>query len=274
MDASTLSTAELKRALRDMGAPAGRLAQCLERPDFEALHREMIAHGPPPSSKPAAPAAPTITEPPPRRGDKDASNDAWSWQTWLLIAIAAYYLFGGSGSGGGSGGDGDGVHAATDSYITGHVAEVKDLPSLKAAMKLHSDGTGLPVVIDFYSPYCGPCRMIAPTYKRIAEEFKGRAALIKVDVNSAYDVGSEFRVRAMPTFHFYYNGQLHRSFQGADSRSLQSTTAELAERAERAGTYVGREVSADDLRRYYAKHDASKVSEASSLLAKCAPDCI
>lgn len=265
---ASLSTAELKRELRELGATSARLAQCIERPDFEVLLREMVASG---ATKQAHRfAEPTITEeepPPAAAKGKGNGGEPWGWQMWALIALGGYFFFGQRGGGGVSGGDGP--HAAvSEAFMTGHVAEVSDLPALKAALALHRDGTGLPVVVDFYSPYCGPCRMIAPTYKKLAEEFKGRAALLKVDVNSAYEIGSEFGVRAMPTFHFYLHGNLVKSFQGADSRSLQVTTSEIAQRAERSGTYVGREVSLADLRAFYAKHEPSKVDEVPELLAK------
>jgi len=274
MAASTsMSTAELKRELRELGATSARLAQCIERPDFEALLREMVASG---ATKQAhRHAEPTITEE--ERSAAKVGNgngngngnggEPWGWQMWALIALGCYFFFGQRGGGGVSGGDGPHV-AASEAFMTGHVAEVSDLPALKAALALHRDGTGLPVVVDFYSPYCGPCRMIAPSYKKLAEEFKGRAALLKVDVNSAYEIGSEFGVRAMPTFHFYLHGSLVKSFQGADSRSLQVMTSELAQRAERSGTYVGREVSLADLQTFYAKHEPSKVNEVPELLAK------
>ena len=51
---------------------------------------------------------------------------------------------------------------------------------------------------------------------------------VQADVNSAHDIGREFAVRAMPTFHFYLNGGLVQQFQGADQRTLQSTAADLA----------------------------------------------
>ena len=92
----------------------------------------------------------------------------------------------------------------------------------------------------------------------------------KVNVNQAYDVSAECMVRAMPTFHFYYGGSLHSSFQGADVRRLQATTADLAKRAERSGTYANRVVTAADLASFYEAHDVSKVADAASVAAKYA----
>ena len=51
------------------------------------------------------------------------------------------------------------------------------------------DVTGLPVIVDFYSDGCGPCRMIAPVYKALSKEFKGRAIFTKVDTNRNMETG-------------------------------------------------------------------------------------
>ena len=71
----------------------------------------------------------------------------------------------------------------------------------------------------------------------------------------------------MPTFTFFYEGGQRSSFQGADQRQLQATTADLARRAERAGTYVNRTVTAADLARFYTEHDAAKVGHLSNVLS-------
>ena len=261
-DPSTLSTAELRRAIASHGVSTARIARCLERPDFEELYREVQA------TAAATPKADPKVEEPTAQAGASGSGGVASWQSLAVIAFGLYFLFGSGGGGGGGGGDEARHGPAETAHITGHVAEIATLPDLKAVMSLHRDGTGLPVVLDFYSPYCGPCRMIAPKLTALAAEYKGRAAFIKVDVNSAYEIGSHYSVRAMPTFHFYLHGSLAHSFQGADTRSLQSMTAQLARKAESSGTYVKREVTSSSLRAFYATHDASKLSEVDDLISK------
>ena len=64
-------------------------------------------------------------------------------------------------------------------HLLGRVAELRTLEAFKGLLAQHRDETGLPVVVDFYSPSCGPCRMVAPAYKALAMELKGRAAFAK-----------------------------------------------------------------------------------------------
>ena len=276
-DPSTLSTAGLKRALAARGVDPARLAQCIERPDYEQLYRE-IGAGAPPASAAAQPAMASevpvykFKDEPSLNTSAGTGGVSWQWHV-LILALGLYYVLGTGGGGGGGGNDPsyNSVDAATDTaYISGHVAEVTGLPALRELMTLHRDGTGLPVVIDFYSPYCGPCRQIAPKFTAMANEYKGRAAFVKVDVNSAYDVSAEFKVRAMPTFHFYYEGKLVHSFRGADTRSLAATTDQLARRAEKAGTYVEKEVTGESLRAFYTTHEPAKVGEVDGLIEKYA----
>ena len=73
-------------------------------------------------------------------------------------------------------------------------------------LKHHADNTGLPVVVDFFSQSCGPCRMIAPAFKRLAQEYEGRVVFAKAE-NTAPGVFAAAGVRSMPTFHFYFDGK-------------------------------------------------------------------
>merc|ERR1711871_1195018 len=89
---------------------------------------------------------------------------------------------------------------------------------------------GLPVIVDFYSDGCGPCRMMAPLYKSMSKEYKGRAIFAKADVNRA-NVGEQ--IRSMPTFQFWYNGKKQHQFSGADERGLRQMVDQLVGRAKK-----------------------------------------
>jgi len=231
---------------------------------------------------PAKPTAPKFSWPKtaPSTPKSDPAS-ATSWPMMVMMGLFAIYVcsqFAGSGGGSGSSssslfsGDGDDAeyHDRDEGFLSGKVREVTTLDELRGALAHHSHNTGLPVVVDFYSHSCGPCRMIAPLYKRLASEFKGRAVFLKVDVNRNYEASSACGVRGMPTFQFFQNTKKVYQFSGADDRSLRHYTSDVVDKAEEAGTYVGQEVTGAALRKFYDENDAKKAEESPKLAEKYA----
>jgi thioredoxin 1 len=65
----------------------------------------------------------------------------------------------------------------------------------------------LPVLVDFYSPTCGPCRRLNPTISALADEFAGRSIIAKVNVNVLPDLARQFRITGVPAVLIYVQGQ-------------------------------------------------------------------
>ncbi len=80
--------------------------------------------------------------------------------------------------------------------------------------------TELPVVIDFWAEWCGPCRMITPLIEEMAEEFAGKAVIAKCDVEAADDIAMKFRVRNIPTIIYLKNGEVVDKQVGACSKDV------------------------------------------------------
>ena len=77
----------------------------------------------------------------------------------------------------------------------------------------------LPLVVDFWATWCGPCRMIAPIVEELANEYDGKLVVGKCDVEENDDIAAEFGIRNIPTILFFKNGQVVDKTVGALSKA-------------------------------------------------------
>ncbi len=78
---------------------------------------------------------------------------------------------------------------------------------------------GTPVLVDFWAPWCGPCRVIAPILEEVAKEFEGKARVAKVNVDDSPDIASQFGVRGIPTLILFKEGQIMGQMVGVNPKS-------------------------------------------------------
>ena len=81
-------------------------------------------------------------------------------------------------------------------------ADVRDVAAFDAAL-----ASELPLVVDFWAPWCGPCQMMAPELARVAAANAGRYLVLKVNTDEVPDLGERFRIRSIPTLAVFGGGR-------------------------------------------------------------------
>ncbi len=84
----------------------------------------------------------------------------------------------------------------------------------------------LPVLLDFWAPWCGPCRALGPVIEKLADKYEGRAVIGKVNVDEETDLAGEFKVLSIPSVFILKNGEVVERLVGARPESELSALIE------------------------------------------------
>jgi thioredoxin 1 len=96
---------------------------------------------------------------------------------------------------------------------------IKDVASAEFDQVVVQESNNQPVVVDFWAPWCGPCRMIAPLIEELDGEYQGKIVFTKVNTDENQDIASRFNVMSIPTLIIFKGGDVAETVIGVKSKA-------------------------------------------------------
>src|SRR5215469_665790 len=98
---------------------------------------------------------------------------------------------------------------------TGTDANIKDGSLATFAADVLEASREVPVIVDFWAPWCGPCKQLGPAIEKVVREAKGAVRLVKINIDENQEIARQLRIQSIPTVYAFRNGQPVDAFMGA-----------------------------------------------------------
>lgn len=124
---------------------------------------------------------------------------------------------------------GRGSGAGATAQMAGKSGNIKDGSIETFAADVLEASREVPVIVDFWAPWCGPCKQLGPLLEKIVNEAKGSVRLVKINIDENQEIARQLRIQSIPTVYAFKNGQPVDGFMGAIPESqLRSFVQQLA----------------------------------------------
>jgi len=160
------------------------------------------------------------------------------------------------GAGGTTGGNGS----------AGGADLIKDITQAEFAADVIQGSMQQPVIVDFWAPWCGPCKQLGPALEKAVAQARGAVRMVKINVDENQELAAQLRVQSIPTVYAFFQGQPVDAFQGAQPES--QVKAFVEELVKRSGGEPGADPISQAIEQAQSLLEGGQIGEAAALFGR------
>jgi len=143
---------------------------------------------------------------------------------------------------------------------------VKDITQAEFAADVIQGSMQQPVIVDFWAPWCGPCKQLGPALEKAVTQARGAVRMVKINVDENQELAAQLRVQSIPTVYAFFQGQPVDAFQGAQPESQVKAFVEGL--VKRSGGEMGADPISQAIEQAQTLLDGGQIAEAAALFGQ------